>query len=223
MKPSCVEWLGDIPVHWSVKKLKFIATYNDESLPDTTDPEKDIQYVDISSVNHVDGITDIELTTFGEAPSRARRIVRNGDVIVSTVRTYLKAIAAVKDPPDNMIVSTGFAVIRAMREINSKYLSFFLLSQKFIDTVVACSKGVSYPAINPSELATISVVFPENKKEQDSIVNHIERSLNHIDKVSRLNKKAIDLLNEYRSSLITAAVTGKIDVRYIKIPQSEHL
>lgn len=71
-----------------------------------------MEYVDISSVNLVEGISATETVTFDKAPSRARRVVKDGDTIISTVRTYLKAIASIQSPPANMVVSTGFAVIR---------------------------------------------------------------------------------------------------------------
>ncbi len=217
MRPSCVDWLGNVPEHWEVRSLKFVASYNDTSLPETTDPDTEISYVDISSVNHINGISNIDLTTFEKAPSRARRIVRDGDTIISTVRTYLKAIATVKQPPDNMIVSTGFAVIRATELIDAAFLSFFLSSQKFIETVVANSKGVSYPAINASELACIHITFPEDKFEQKRIVIQIEKAINKIDEMTNLNIKTMEKLKEYRRSLITTVVTGKIDVQDIDI------
>lgn len=221
MKPSGVHWLGDVPEHWGVRPLKFVASYNDESLPDTTDSEKDIQYVEISSINYVDGISEIELTTFGKAPSRARRIVKHGDTIISTVRTYLKAISTVINPPENMIVSTGFAVIRPTELIDSEFLSFFLLSQKFIDTIVANSKGVSYPAINASELVTLHIAFPEDRAEQRNITDYILKHVNHVDDMVNANRKTIEYLEEYRTALIIAAVTGKIDVRGFEIPSQE--
>ncbi len=218
MKDSGVDWLGQVPEHWDVRQLKFVASYNDESLSETTELEKEIRYVEISSVNHVEGITAIESTTFEKAPSRARRIVRHGDTIISTVRTYLKAISAINNPPDDMIVSTGFAVIRPMKLIDSAFLSFFLSSQGFIDAVVANSKGVSYPAINTSELVCIHIAFPEQKAEQKRISDHIDQQMERIDNMLRLNKQTIVKLEEYRTTLITNAVTGKIDVRSNEFP-----
>ena len=79
-----------IPEGWEARKLKFAATCNDEALPETTAPDYELAYVDISGVDLVNGITTIEAMPFDEAPSRARRIVRDGDTIISTVRTYLK-------------------------------------------------------------------------------------------------------------------------------------
>jgi restriction endonuclease S subunit len=114
MKNSGVEWLGQIPEHWNVRRLKFAVSCNDETLPEDTDPGKKIEYVDISSVSLAEGVTSTETFEFEKAPSRARRKVRDGDTIVSTVRTYLKAIAPINNSPENLVVSTGFAVIRPL-------------------------------------------------------------------------------------------------------------
>ena len=103
MMDSGVEWLGEVPAHWNVKKLKYISSNNDSSLPETTNPDHEIEYVDISSVNHTDGIVQSETMKFSDAPSRARRLPKGGDTIVSTVRTYLKAIATINDPSENRI------------------------------------------------------------------------------------------------------------------------
>src|SRR5690606_22823712 len=123
-------------------------SHNDETLPENTDDQYVIEYVDISSVDLVQGITSTECMPFEKAPSRARRVVKHGDTLVSTVRTYLKAIATISTPPENLIVSTGFAVIRAGDEIDAGFLSYYLQSEGFVNAVVANSIGVSYPAIN---------------------------------------------------------------------------
>lgn len=117
-KDSGNPWIGDIPDNWDIKKLKYYTTFNDEVLGESVDPDYEFRYVDIGSVTLQNGIEQYQSFTFEDAPSRARRIVRSGDVIVSTVRTYLKAVASITDDKD-VIVSTGFAVIRP-KEIDSK-------------------------------------------------------------------------------------------------------
>ena len=202
MKDSGIEWLGDVPEHWDFRRLKYTASINDEALTETTDPDYEFVYVDIGSVDAAKGIVATETYRFEDAPSRARRIVRDGDTIVSTVRTYLRAIAPIRDPDDNMIVSTGFAVVRP-RKLDSGYLSYALRSPFFVETVVSRSTGVSYPAINAPEVGNIGVTIP-TLDEQRSIAAFLDR-----EKV----EKSIETLREYRTALISAAVTGKIDVR----------
>lgn len=220
MKDSGVEWLGRVPEHWDIKRLKNLATYNDEALDEKTDPDFEMEYVDISSVNLVDGITSTEITSFENAPSRARRKVRHGDTIISTVRTYLKAIAAIKNPPENLIVSTGFAVIRPITGIDPNYLSYLLQSEGFVGAVVANSVGVSYPAINASVLAALPAVLPPTD-EQQLISRFLDAKTIEIDNLISKVTKAIEKLKEYRLALITQAVTGKIDVRQVRISDSK--
>ena len=192
---------------WELRRLKFAVTCNDEALPETTEPDYEIAYVDISSVSLVDGIPTVEALPFEEAPSRARRIVRDGDTIISTVRTYLKAIAAIEDPPDNMIVSTGFAVVRPLDFIDSKFLGYALQSTAFIDAVVSNSTGVSYPAINPTTLVCLPVGYPEDKKEQQQIAAFLDWKTGQIDALIARKKELLEKLKEKRLAVVTHAVT----------------
>lgn len=76
MKDSGVEWIGEIPESWSINRIKFIATNNDETISEKTDYDTEIQYVDIGSVSFENGIEKIEKYNFKTAPSRARRITK---------------------------------------------------------------------------------------------------------------------------------------------------
>lgn len=211
MKDSGIEWLGEVPEHWDVKRLKYVSSCNDESLPETTDPDFEILYVDISSVSRILGITAKEEMSFEDAPSRARRKVKDGDTIVSTVRTYLRAIAPIENAEDNLIVSTGFAVLRPV-SVYSGYLSLVIQSHFVVESIVARSVGVSYPAINASDIGDICITNPP-LSEQREIVDKVRKATSRIDEMQSKNEQSITILHEYRSSLINAAVTGKIDLR----------
>lgn len=208
-KPSGVEWLGDVPEHWRVERVKYCASINDEVLLETTDPEFEFQYVDIGSVNAAEGITRTEPLIFENAPSRARRKVKPGDTIVSTVRTYLRAIAPVSDAEPPLIVSTGFAVVRP-RRIRPDYLSYALRESSFIETVVARSVGVSYPAVNASEIGNIRIPVPA-QDEQTQIAAFLDRETGRIDALIEKKQRLIELLKEKRQAVITQAVTKGLD------------
>lgn len=209
-KDSGVPWLGDIPSHWEVKKLKHSVTYNDEALSDKTDPQYEIEYIDISSVSLIEGITKKEKMTFDNSPSRARRIVKKGDVIVSTVRTYLKAIAQVEDDIEGLIVSTGFAVLRSKDELLPDYLGYWVQSDYIVSNIMSRSVGVSYPAINATDLVRLPIIkIP--KLEQQAIVNFLDNELDHIDTLISKQKQLLDRLAEQRSAVITHAVTKGLD------------
>ncbi len=211
MKDSGIDWLGAIPEHWEVRRLKYFATCNDEALPDSTDPLFLMEYVDIGSVDEFKGIVSRESVQFGSAPSRARRIVRDGDIVISTVRTYLRAIAAIANAPPHLVVSTGFAVIRP-RKLDSAFASYAVRAPYFVEGIVANSVGVSYPAINPDQLVCLTIACP-NIDEQQAIAGFLDRETAKIDALVAKVREAIGRLKELRTALISAAVTGKIDVR----------
>jgi type I restriction enzyme S subunit len=122
------------------------------------------------------------------------------------VRTYLKAIAPIESPPDNMIVSTGFAVIRPLESVNSRFLGYVLQNTAFIDEVVANSTGISYPAINPTTLVCLPVSYPEDKTEQQQIAAFLDWKTGQIDALIA-KKKLLEKLKEKRLAVITQAVT----------------
>ena len=206
-KDSGIAWIGAIPSHWQVKRLKQEATCNDDTLNETTPPEQIINYVEISDVNEVDGITRYTEYEFGLAPSRARRVTKINDIIISTVRTYLKAVARIKQP--NLIVSTGFAVLRA-RNINSTFLSYLVQSSGFIDEVIANSQGVNYPAITANRLMSLSLPLPP-KAEQEAIVKYLDKKTEQINQYIRLQEQQIQGLQELKQSIIARAVTRGLD------------
>lgn len=202
---SGVEWLGNVPSHWNVKRLKYVVSINDDVLSEDTDTDYEFAYVDIGSVDNEHGITSKETVVFENAPSRARRVVRRGDTIVSTVRTYLRAIAPITEKDDRTIVSTGFAVIRP-RRIDARYLSYFIRSQFFVENVVSKSVGVSYPAINALEIGNISSLLPP-LPEQKAIAAFLDRETERIDGLIGKRERLIALLQEKRAALISHAVT----------------
>lgn len=204
-KPSGVEWLGDVPEHWEVKRLKNAATINDETLPETTDPGYEFDYVDIGSVNAVEGICTTERMVFENAPSRARRKVQKGDTIVSTVRTYLRAIAPIAREVENLVVSTGFTVVRPSKT-DAVFLSYALRESSFVESVVARSVGVSYPAVNASEVGGIPIPFPP-LSEQHAIAAFLDRETTRLDTLVAKKRELMERLNEKRTALISRTVT----------------
>jgi type I restriction enzyme S subunit len=204
-KPSGVQWLGDIPEGWNCLDLKYVATANDADWPESTIPETEILYVDIGSVDGTSGIRSKEAMLFDVAPSRARRRVTDGDVIVSTVRTYLRAIAPIRDPEPNLTVSTGFAVIRP-RKVNPDFLAHSLASSYFVESVVSISTGVSYPATNPGDILNLPLPFPP-EREQTRISAFLDRETAKIDELIAKKRELIERLKEKRTALISHIVT----------------
>ena len=208
-KDSGVAWLGEVPGHWWVKPVKAVASCNDEVLDESTPADYEIEYVEISGVDAGRGITSTDVIPFGGAPSRARRRVQDGDVLVSTVRTYLRSIAPINNPPDNMIASTGFAVVRP-RMIKPHFLGYLFQAEFLISEVIARSVGVSYPAINASDLMRLKVPIPF-ADEQSAIAAFLDRETGKIDTLVAEQEKLIQLLREKRQAVISRAVTKGIN------------
>lgn len=210
-KDSGIEWIGPVPEHWEVKPICRIASCNDDSLPENVQPDQLLRYVDISSVNHTDDITDVAEIRFADAPSRARRRAKAGDVVISTVRTYLKAVAAVSEPYADCIFSTGFAVLRPRPlELEPKFLKWLALNNLVIQAIEAHSEGLSYPAINATELVKLKAVVPP-ASEQTAIAAALDRETARIDALIAKKTRFIELLKEKRQALITHAVTKGLD------------
>ena len=210
MKPSGVEWIGDIPQEWDIYKLKYLVTYNDEVLDEKTDSDFEFDYIDISSVEYQKGIVSLQRMRFSDAPSRARRIVREKDLIISTVRTYLKAVASIGFLTFPQIASTGFIVLRARNnKALSKFLHYAVLANSFISMVEAHSVGVSYPAINASDVVKIPISIP-TLYEQKVIAEFLDRKCAEIDSVISKTKATIEQYKALKQSVITQAVTKGI-------------
>lgn len=192
------------------QRLKYVATINDEALSESTDADFELAYIDIGNVDSQGRVHDIVNYRFEDAPSRARRIVRDGDVIISTVRTYLQAIAPVENPPDNLIVSTGFAVVRPSNLLDHRFCKYALRANKFLWEVESRSTGVSYPAINASDLGDIKVSLPEISAQR-LIANYLDRETTRIDALIAEKERMLALLEEKRAALISRVVTRGLD------------
>ena len=188
-------------------KLKHVATINDEALGDDTDPNYEIRYIDISNVDSSGRIGKIASYRFEQAPLRARRRVRDGDIVISTVRTHLQAIAQVRRPPANLLASTGFAVVRPRPErLVAEYCKYALREPSFLAAVEMRSVGVSYPAIAVLDLAGIKIPVP-GLSRQRAIADYLDCETARIDALIAAKERTLKLLAEKRRALITRAVT----------------
>ena len=190
-----------------------MASINDDALAEDTDPDFEMEYIDIGNVDSSGRISELASYRFEDAPSRARRRVRDGDVIISTVRTYLQAITQIQEPPENLVVSTGFAVVRPRRDLfDARYCRFALREPAFLAEVEKRSVGVSYPAINATDLADIPI-FVHPLQTQRAIADYLDRETARLDALVEAKERLLKLLAEKRRAIITRAVTRGLDPR----------
>ena len=213
LKASGIEWLGEVPEHWEVKPLKRWVRLNARTLGQKTSPDFEFRYVDIGSVQTGRLVKEPERIRFEAAPSRARRVLRRGDTIISTVRTYLKAIWYVGEDADDLIASTGFAVLTPGSGVEPEYLGYVIQSSPFVNRVTANSIGIAYPAIAETVLGRFPVALPPTVDEQQAIVAHIKTESAPLDDAIARTEEEIKLIREYRDRLIADVVTGQVDVR----------
>ena len=212
LKPSGVEWLGDLPEHWEVRPLKYWVGINEEVLPEATEPSYHFSYLEIGAVGSGVLIDEPTRIRFDAAPSRARRIVRSGDTIVSTVRTYLKAVWFADEASEDLICSTGFAVLTPRQGTAPQFVKYLAQSDSFTDQVTAESVGIAYPAIAEGKLGSFHVGLPP-LPEQTAIAEYLDKATVDIDTAIDSARRQVELVQEYRTRLIADVVTGKLDVR----------
>jgi restriction endonuclease S subunit len=211
-KDSGVPWLGLVPEHWELKPLKRLVRLNASVLPDTTPADYEFRYIDIGTVGTGFLTREPQQLRFGNSPSRARRVLHMGDTIISTVRTYLKAVYYVDRDAEALVCSTGFAVLTPGPSTQPKYVSYLVQSNTFTDRVTAESVGTAYPAIAEGRLGSFYVPVPLIP-EQTAIVEYLDAQTAKLDAAIAVARREIELLREYRERLIADVVTGKVDVR----------
>lgn len=187
-------------------RLKDVAFVNLLTLDEATPNDYTFKYIDISSVSSEDGISLGDEMTFQEAPSRARRICKKGDVLISTVRTYLRAIADIDWDAQDIIASTGFAVYSPNEKIIPRFLAYSVKSTNAINQICSNSKGVSYPAIQASILSSIEIPYYD-LKQQEAIATYLDKECEKIGRRIALLERKADAYRRLRRSLINRTVT----------------
>lgn len=191
-------------------RLKDVVKMNALTLPETTPSEYAFQYIDIGSVDGDGNVTLGDPIQFDDAPSRARRIVKRNDVLISTVRTYLKAIAPVDFETKDVIASTGFAVCTPIRGILSSYLAYAVRSDDVINEICKESSGISYPAINTTMLSAIEIPYCD-EQSQRRIVAYLDEKAAAIDARVAVLEKKLAAYKRLKASVINRAVTRGLD------------
>lgn len=192
------------------RPLWALCTINDETLSETTPGDFSFEYVDISNVTQGRISDELERYSFRDAPLRARRLAKAGDVIVSTVRTYLRAIAQVEDQ-EARVYSTGFAVLRPRTDaVNPRFLAYTLTSNQVMDEIVATSAGVSYPAISGTALHRIRVPY-HHLDEQHAIADYLDHETGEIDEMIGKLNRLVEKLEEHRRAVFTSILAELFD------------
>jgi len=145
---------------WEVKTLGDVIEKSGTIDPRKT-PTEQFQYVDVSSVSRKTNKIEEAATLLGaDAPSRARRLIKSGDVIFATIRPTLQRIAQVPEKLNGQVCSTGYFVFRTKPMVEPRYLYYFLFSAEFMDAMEELQSGASYPAVNDSQVKSQTIPLP---------------------------------------------------------------
>ena len=178
------------------------------------DPDQEIDYIDISSIDNTrHTIGSVKQYRLRDAPSRARQIVRAGDVLFATVRPYLRNIAGVPNDYDKQIASTGFSVLRPAKGVRPAFLFYKAISKDFVNALSEIQYGVSYPAVTDDQVRGQSLWLPP-MEEQHRIVAKIEELFSELDKGAESLKAARAQLITYRQAVLKHAFEGKLTARW---------
>jgi type I restriction enzyme S subunit len=198
-------------MNWVSTRLKHVVRINPEILGEDTPADREFRYIDIGATGRGKLETEPVRMTFAEAPSRARRVLAPGDTIISTVRTYLRAVWTLTTRDRDLVGSTGFACLRPSARIDAAFLGWLAQSDAVVEEVVARSVGVSYPAINPAAIGMIKVALPSMARQR-AIAEYLDREAANIDALIEKLGRELQVLRERRQALITAAVTGQLNI-----------
>ncbi len=198
--------IGRIPKEWEIKKLKEVVDINKQSRDPTREfPDKEFFYIDIDSIENGQGIIrSVKAMVGKEAPSRARRLIHYNDVIMSTVRPYLKAFAIIPREYDNQICSTGFAVLTCKEKILPLYLLYTLFSKPVIEQCNKMMVGGQYPALNSSQVEKIKLPLPPllEQKKIAEILSTVDKAIEKVD-------EAINKTQKLKKGLMQELLTGR--------------
>ena len=200
MKDSGVEWIGEIPNHWGCFKMKYGVNHiSEKSQPNKTD-------IRISPEN-VESNTGVCFNLYSEHESEGMRFI-SGDVLLNKLRLYLKKILFTEYDGYSL---GEMIVLRTNESLVNKYFYHILFNQGLIDLLDSQSTGVKLPRVSPDIIMNSEIIYPPIS-EQQKIVEYLDKQTEEIDTLIKLEQKKIDTLKEYRQSLISEVVTGKIKV-----------
>ena len=195
------------PDTWRSSTLGSLAQVNPEQLGTRTDPDYLLEYLDISAIEQPGVIGESRTLRFEDAPSRARRVVHEGDILVSTVRPYLRNFARVRQASDNLVVSTGYAVVRPGDRVDGRFLYQHILSSGFVEYLKPRMSGSNYPAVTAHDVKVYPLFLPPLPEQRK-----IAAILSSVDDAIEEDRAFIDQAQIVKRGLMSVLLTGELRV-----------
>ena len=191
------------------KKIKHyhfsdLLTIDAKNLDKNTPDNFEFNYISLSDVENGRISSKLERHKFHSAPSRARRIVDEDDILLATVRPNSQGFAKIKNEHADLIASTGFSVLTRRENVCADYVYHYLFSAHITSQINSLVVGTNYPAINSSDVSGLSIYCPEYEEQKE-----IAEILNNCDSMIYQLQHKIACLKKEKRALTQQLLTGK--------------
>ena len=205
------EKFGRVPLGWEVKKVKDLFYMNQNTLSSNTNADYRFKYITIEAVNTEKiEFENCPCYSFKDSPGRARRIIKDNDILISGVRPNLKAFAIYYKPDsNNWICSTGFHVLTAKEKVCPQFFFYQILSSIGASQFHSWVAGSNYPAIGDSDMKNMLLYTPPY--EEQLVIN---QKFESISKSQKEKQSKIAVLERLKKSLMQNLLTGKVRIRH---------
>jgi len=210
--------MSSLPSTWMDALIGSVCVDTEQVTPEG---ETEFTYVDIGSIDRFKKkVTSPQRLLGKDAPSRARKLIRAGDTIVSTTRPNLNAVALVDQSLDGQIASTGFEVLRAPG-LDPRWLGYLVRTGAFVDAMTSLVQGALYPAVRGKDVRSfVAPIAPSN--EQKRIADKLDTVLARIDALDTGLAQVGPTLKRFRQSVLSAATSGRLTEDW-RVAQAAHL
>ena len=219
MKDSGIEWIGDVPEHWSVSKVKFVARvkgrigFRGYTVTDLVEEGEGSLTLGATHINK-DGGIDLSKPVFiswGKYYESPEIMVEKEDILV-VQRGSVGVVGIVDTEIGYATINPSLVVLKKVRM--NRFLLFLQLRSKIVkEAIITIFNETAVPMLSQNQISNFNILLPPSQEEQQEIIEFIKSETSTIDTLISKYQKQIDLMQEYRTSLISQAVTGKIDVR----------
>lgn len=224
MKPSGIEWLPEIPKNWDVCKIRrvLVNLTDFSSNGSFAGLAENVKYLDLPDYSRLIRLTDLRenLKNQGiyvnkEAHEYLKKSeLHGGEILMANVGAYAGYVCLMPKINFKATLGPNMSLLKFDEfKITPQYIHTLLNSDIYYKLLMNKALSSAQPKLNKEDIKSISIAFPSSIKEQEKILNHIQTETKKIDTLISKYKKQIDLMQEYRTALISQAVTGKIDVR----------
>lgn len=215
LKPSNIDWLGEIPEHWETQKIKYMFSSCNGGTPDTSNPDywdgtipwvsaKDMKTNKLyDTEDHITELGLKESSTKYIAPGQVLLVVRSG-ILKHTIPVAVNIVP--------VAINQDIKALRPINNLLSEFLCYFIIGCQTSLLAIWSKQSCTVESIEDKYLTETYVPFI-SCEEQKKIIDFLDRETAKIDSLIQKEKQIIEKIKEYRTALISAAVTGKIDVK----------